>query len=90
MGGFKMADVTVTSISEIMPQGMVLVRVTMTGATSTYTCPYFHEIIACVGNNETDSDGVGVGVAAPTANGVDITLTAGATDVITLVIAGVQ
>ena len=75
---------TVTSDYEGPYPGIRTVRITCTGATTTYLCPHFAEIVAVVGNNETNAGGVGVGVSSQT-----ITLTpVGTTDVITLIIAG--
>ena len=79
-----MAVTVTTNGTEVMPSGMVLVRLTTTATTDTYVCPYFSQIIAVVGNNESDTDGVGVGWTGQT-----ITLTvADAGDVVTLLIAG--
>ena len=70
--------------SESMPKSIVQVRLTTTATTDTYICPYFNSIDSAVGNNESDSDGVGVAVSGKT-----ITLTVGtAGDVVTLLIAG--
>jgi len=67
------------------------VRLTTTATTSTYNCPYFREIISCVGNNESDNDGVGVKVTAVSSTGVQtITITVGTLgDVVTLIMAGI-
>ena len=73
-----------TNATERLPPGMVLVRLTTTGTTSTYVCPYFGTIVAAVGNNETDNDGVGVAVS-----GTTITITVDTLgDVVTLMVAG--
>ena len=79
-----MAAVTVLSDDDGFSPSMRTVRVTTTGTTSTYVCPHFTEIVACVGNNESDVDGVGIGVS-----GTTITITVGTSgDVVTLKIAG--
>ena len=77
--------VTVTSNDDgIGRRGLRIVRLTTTATTDTYVCPFFSEIVAVIGNNESDNDGVGIGVSDQT-----ITLTVGtAGDVITLMIAG--
>lgn len=70
--------------------GWWLVRLTTTGTTDTYESP-FHEVVAAVGNNESDSDGVGVAVETIPAAGrtQTITLTVGTSgDVVTLKIVG--
>jgi len=75
---------TVTSEEEIGMPGTRLVRLTTTDTTDTYVCPYFAEIVAVIGNNESDIDGVGIGVSDQT-----ITLTVGTSgDVVTLFIVG--
>lgn len=79
-----MAAATVTSDWDGLHPSIRIIRLTQTGTTSTYLCPYFAEIVACVGNNESDDDGVGIGVSGQT---ITIT-TAGATDVVTLWIVG--
>lgn len=78
------AATELTNASERLPPGMILVRLTTTGTTSTYVCPYFGTIVAAIGNNESDNDGVGVGVS-----GTTITIIVGnAGDVVTLIVAG--
>ncbi len=80
-----MAAVTETNnFSERLPPGMIALRLTTTGTTSTYVCPYFSKIEAAVGNNESDNDGVGIGVS-----GTTITIIVGNSgDVVTLMVAG--
>ncbi len=79
-----MTAATVLSDEEGWFPNMRIVRLTTTGTTSTYVCPYFAEIVTCNGNNESDSDGVGIGVTSQT-----ITITVGNTsDVVTLFITG--
>lgn len=77
---------TITTIgTEIMPPNTALVRLTTVATTDTYVCPYFSKIEACIGNNESATSGVGVGVSGNT-----ITLTVGVIGhVVTLFIAGV-
>ena len=78
------AATELTDFSEMMPPGMAGVRLTTTGTTSTFVCHYFADIVACVANNETDNDGVGIAVS-----GTTITITVGDLgDVVTLFIAG--
>ena len=79
-----MAAATVTEDNEGFSPSMRTVRLTQTGTTSTYVCPYFAELVAIVGNNETDNDGVAVSWSGQT---ITIT-TVGATDVVTLYIVG--
>ncbi len=55
-----------TNQTELLPPGLVCVRLTTVSTSDTWVCPYFHEIGACVGNNETDNDGVGIGVSGQT------------------------
>ena len=75
---------TVLSEEETWFPGSRVVRITTTGTTSTYLCPYFAEIVAVVANNESDDDGVGIGVSGQT-----ITITVGnSADVVTLFIVG--
>ncbi len=82
-----MAAATITAdFTESMPSGLAGVKLTQTGTTSTYICPYFHNIVAVKGNNFTDNDGVAVSWSNTT-KVITIT-TVGATDVVTLVIAG--
>lgn len=80
-----MAAVTeLSDFTEILPPGMAGLRLTTSGTTSTYVCPYFGEIAGAVANNESDKDGVGVGI-----NGKTITITVGtAGDIITLYVWG--
>lgn len=79
-----MAAATVLSDVEGFAPGTRTVRLTTTGTTSTYLCPYFAEIVSAIGNNETDDDGVGIGVSGQT-----ITITVGTSaDVVTLDITG--
>jgi len=80
-----MAEITTptTNSTELLPSGLVCVRLTTTTTSDTWICPYFHEIGVCIGNNESDNDGVGVAVSGQT-----ITIIAGATDVISLLISG--
>lgn len=81
-----MAAGTVTQDDDGLYPEERLVRITTTGTTTTYLCPYFAEIVACVANNESDDDGVGIGVSGQT---ITIT-TATSTDVVTLNIFGRQ
>ena len=81
-----MAEITsvTTNATELLPPGLVCVRLTTTSTSDTWVCPYFQDIVACIGNNETDNDGVGIGVSGKT---ITIKPTSG-TDVISLLIAG--
>ncbi|KKN24749.1 hypothetical protein LCGC14_0891750 [marine sediment metagenome] len=81
-----MAEITThtTNATELLPPGLVCVRLTTTTTSDTWVCPYFQELISVVPNNETDNDGVGIGVSGRT-----ITIkptTAG--DIISLLIMG--
>ena len=79
-----MTAATVLSEEETWFPGSRVVRLTTTGTTSTYICPFFAEIVAVVANNESDDDGVGIGVSSQT-----ITITVGtSSDVVTLFIVG--
>ena len=81
-----MAAGTVTQDDDGLYPEERLVRITTTGTTTTYICPYFAEIVTCVGNNESDDDGVGIGFSGQT-----ITITvASSTDVVSLSIIGRQ
>ena len=79
-----MAATETSNFTELLPPGMAGVRLTTTGTTDTYKCPYFSTIEAVVGNNESENTGVGVKV-----DGKTITLTVGTLgNVVTLWIAG--
>ena len=70
--------------TEILADGSVLVRITTLSTSDTRVCPYFKEIGAAIGNNESDTDGVGIGVS-----GTTITLSVGdAGDIVTLQVEG--
>jgi len=72
----------VTEVTNI--PGLAIVRLTTTATTCTWTCPYFSTIVAAIGNNESDNDGVSVAV-----DGTKITIkvtTLG--DIVTLQVAG--
>ena len=72
--------------TETAPDGEVSIRLTTTGTTSTYVCPYFSSIEAVIANNESDNDGVGIGVSGQT-----ITITVGTSgDVVGLKINGLS
>ena len=81
-----MAEITThtTNATELLPPGLVCVRLTCTTTSETWQCPYFDEIIAVIPNNETDNDGVGIGISGKT---ITIKPTTG-TDVISLLIMG--
>ena len=81
-----MAAATVLgNFTETLPEGLVGVRLTTTGTTSTYVCPFFSSIGSVVANNESDNDGVGIAVSGQT-----ITIIVGTSgDVVDLIIAGV-
>lgn len=70
--------------TERLPAGFVSIRLTTTGTTSTYACPYFDQIVAAVGNNESDKDGVDISWE----NQVITIKVATSGDVVTLFIAG--
>ena len=79
-----MGAATVLSEEETWFPGSRIVRLTTTGTTSTYICPFFAEIVTCNGNNESDNDGIGIGVSSQT-----ITITVGTNgDVVSLFITG--
>ncbi len=82
-----MAEITThtTNGTELLPPGLVCVRLTCTTTSETWQCPYFETIVAVIGNNETDNDGVGIGISGKT---ITIKPTTG-TDVISLLIMGV-
>ena len=70
--------------TEILADGSVLVRITTLTTSDTWVCPYFEEIGVAIGNNESDNDGVGIGVSGRT-----ITISVGtAGDVVTLQVEG--
>ena len=78
------AATELSNSTESAPQGEVSIRLTTTGTTSTYVCPYFNTIETCIANNESDNDGVGIAVSGQT-----ITITVGtAGDVVGLKIHG--
>ncbi len=81
-----MAEITThtTNATELLPPGLVCVKLTTVSTSDTWQCPYFQEIIAVVPNNESDNNGVGIGISGQT-----ITIkppTAG--DVISLLVTG--
>jgi len=80
-----MAAVTVLgNFTETLPEGLVGVRLTTTGTTSTYVCPNFSDIGSVIANNESDNDGVGIAVSSQT-----ITIIVGTSgDVVNLIISG--
>lgn len=78
------AATELTNFTERLPPGLAGVRLTTTGTTSTYACPYFDQIVAAVGNNESDKDGVDISWA----NQVITIKVATAGDVVTLFVAG--
>ncbi len=81
-----MAEITepLDNVTEILADGSVLVRLTTVSTSDTWVCPYFEEIGAAIGNNESDNDGVGIGVSGKT-----ITLTVGTGgDIVTLQVEG--
>ena len=82
-----MAEITThtTNATELLPPGLVCVRLTTTTSTDTWQCPYFETIVSVIGNNETDNDGVGIGISGKT---IKIYPTDGG-DVISLLIMGV-
>jgi len=64
--------------------GLEIVRLTTTATTSTYQTKKFAEIVGAWATNESDDDGVAVGVSGQT-----VTIVVGTSgDVVTLVIAG--
>ena len=74
-----------TLIEEIegLPPGLFGYRLTTVATTDTFLVP-FDDIVAAKANNESDTDGVGVGVS-----GQVVTLTVGTSgDVVTLLVAG--
>ena len=81
-----MAEITTptTNSTELLPSGLVCVRLTTTTSSDTWVCPYFQEIGVCIGNNESDDDGVGIGVSGQT---ITIKPTTGG-DIISLLING--
>ena len=81
-----MAEITThtTNSTELLPSGLVCVRITTTTTSDTWQCPYFKEIGVCVGNNESDNDGVGIGVSGQT---ITLKPTTGG-DIISLLING--
>lgn len=52
--------------TELVNDGTVLVTVTTTTTSDTIVCDYFQEIGAVIANNQTDNDGVGIGVSGQT------------------------
>jgi hypothetical protein len=81
-----MAAITseLSNFTELLPPGLIGVRLTTTSTSDTWTCPYFAEIIAAIGNNETDNDGVSVSWSGKVITVKPTT----AADVITLIVAG--
>lgn len=63
-----MAEITTVTSNgtELCNDGTVLVTLTTTTTSDTWVCPYFQEIGACIGNNQSDNDGVGIGVSGQT------------------------
>ncbi len=63
-----MAEITThtTNATELLPPGLVCVRLTTTTTSDTWQCPYFKDAIICVANNESDNDGVGIGISGQT------------------------
>ena len=80
-----MAELTpTTNFTELLPANMAGVRLTTGSASDTYECPYFAEVGAVIGNNESDNDGVSIAVS-----GTAITIVPNTSgDVITLIICG--
>lgn len=79
-----MAAVTVLSDDVNSLPNCEILRVTTTGTTSTYQTKKFAEIVAAVGQNESDTDGVGIAVSGQT-----VTITVGTSgDVVALWIVG--
>ncbi len=79
-----MAAVTILEEPENFVPGFDVVRVTTTGTTSTYLFPRAGsgEIVGVIANNESDDDGVGIGVSGQT-----ITITVGTNgDIVTLMV----
>ncbi len=74
-----------TNATELLPPGLVCVRLTTTTSSDTWQCPYFETIIAVIPNNESDNDGVGIGISGKT---ITVKPTTGG-DVISLLIMGV-
>lgn len=84
------AGTELSNATERVPPTMEVIRITTTGTTSTYVSPIFNRIEAVVANNESDNDGVGIGVSDFAANTpTTITITVGTSgDIVTLMIAG--
>ena len=74
-----------TNATELLPPGLVCVRLTTTTTSDTWICPYFETIVSVIPNNESDNDGVGIGISGKT---ITIKPTT-ATDIISLLIMGV-
>ena len=81
-----MAEITThtKNATELLPPGIVCVDLTTTTTSDTWVCPYFQEIIAVIGNNQSDNDGVGIGVSTRTITVKPTT----AGDIISLLIMG--
>ena len=82
-----MSEITVPTTNateQFAVPGLAVVRLTATSTSETWVCPYFEEIIAVVGNNESDNDGVSVSWSGKTITIAPPT----STDIITLMIAG--
>ena len=63
-----MAEITTPTSNgtELCNDGTVLVTLTTTTTSDTWVCPYFQEIGAVIANNQSDNDGVGIGVSGQT------------------------
>ncbi len=61
----EITELTLNS-TEIASDGTVLVTITTVSTSDTWICPYFQEIGAVIGNNQSDNDGVGIGVSGQT------------------------
>ena len=79
-----MAAATVTADNEGFHPSIRTVKLTQTGTTSTYQCPYFSEIVAVFATNTSDDDGEAISWSGTTITVV----TVGATDVVDLMIVG--
>ncbi len=63
-----MAEITspTSNGTELCSDGTVLVTLTTVSTSDTWVCPYFQEIGAVIANNQSDNDGVGIGVSGQT------------------------
>ena len=63
-----MAEITTLTLNstELCNDGSVLVTITTGSTSDTWVCPYFQEIGAVIANNQSDNDGVGIGVSGQT------------------------